>query len=86
MAVKVWHLVFRLYRRMRRIVVHFSILLLVFGAAAYKAEHTPLLACSLLSELSTLLHLLGKIQVRAPSHPRPTSRVESLNINLNNKP
>ena len=48
---------------MYKVVLHFTILLVVFGSAAYKAEHTPLLACSLLSELSTVFYLLAKIQV-----------------------
>ena len=47
---------------MKRLVLHFTILLLVFGAAAYKAEHTALLACSLLGEASTIFFLLSKMQ------------------------
>ena len=48
---------------MQKLVLHFTILLLVFGAAAYKAEHTAALACSLLGECSTIFFLLGKMQV-----------------------
>ena len=63
----------RLYHKMRSKVVHYTILLLIFGVAAYKAEHTPLLACSLLSELSTVFHLLGKTQARISSIVPPGS-------------
>ena len=56
-------LIIKGYRSMQKLVLHFTILLLVFGAAAYKAEHTAALACSLLGECSTIFFLLGKVQV-----------------------
>ena len=53
----------RLYKRVHRVLLHYTVLLVLFGVAAYKAEHTPLLACSLVSELPTVLYLAAKIQV-----------------------
>lgn len=56
----------RLFKRVHKVVLHFTVLLVLFGAAAYKGEHTALLACSLLSELSTVFYLLAKIMVGSP--------------------
>ena len=47
---------------MYKVVLHFTVLLVLFGSAAYKAEHTPLLACTLLSEISSFFYLLAKLQ------------------------
>ena len=44
--------------------MHFTLLLVLFGAAAAKAQHTPLLTATLLSELPSVFYLLGKLQAR----------------------
>lgn len=58
----------RLFRRVHKVVLHFTVLLALFGSAGFKAERTPLLACTLLSEFSTLFYLGAKIQVGRKSH------------------
>ncbi len=56
----------RLSRQSYLGVIHYTLLLMLFGAAAFKAVHTPLLTAMLLSELASLLCLAGKMQVRLP--------------------
>ena len=57
----------RLFRRSSLGILHYTLLLVLFGAAAAKAQHTPLLAAMLLSELPSLFFLAGKLQVPAGS-------------------
>ena len=52
----------RLSRQSYLGVIHYTLLLMLFGAAAFKAVHTPLLTAMLLSELASLLCLAGKMQ------------------------
>ena len=47
----------RLFRRSSLGILHYTLLLVLFGAAAAKAQHTPLLAAMLLSELPSLFFL-----------------------------
>lgn len=56
----------RLFKRSRLGIVHFTLLLVLFGAAAAKAQHTPLLTATLASELPSVFYLAGKLQARAP--------------------
>ena len=51
-------------------VIHYTLLLMLFGAAAFKAVHTPLLTAMLLSELASLLCLARKMLASlALAHP-----------------
>ena len=59
----------RLFRRSSLGILHYTLLLVLFGAAAAKAQHTPLLSAMLLSELPSLFFLAGKLQVRAGEPP-----------------
>ena len=52
----------RLSRQSYPGVIHYSLLLMLFGAAAFKAVHTPLLTTMLVSELASMLGLAGKMQ------------------------
>ena len=52
----------RLFKQSYLGVIHYSLLLILFGAAAFKAVHTPLLTTMLVSELASLLCLAGKMQ------------------------
>lgn len=52
----------RLSRQSYLGVIHYTLLLMLFGAAAFKAVHTPLLTAMLLSELASLLCLARKMQ------------------------
>ena len=56
----------RLSRQSYLGVIHYTLLLMLFGAAAFKAVHTPLLTAMLLSELASLLCLAGKMQAGLP--------------------
>ena len=53
----------RLFKKSYLGVIHYSLLLMLFGAAAFKAVHTPLLTAMLVSELASVLCLAGKMQV-----------------------
>jgi hypothetical protein len=53
----------RLFKRSYVGILHFALLLVLFGASASKAEHTPLLTAMLLSELPSIFFILGKLQV-----------------------
>jgi hypothetical protein len=57
----------RLFRRSSLGILHFTLLLVLFGAAAAKGQHTPLLSAMLLSELPSLFFLAGKLQVGGPA-------------------
>ena len=57
----------RLFKKSYLGVIHYSLLLMLFGAAAFKAVHTPLLTAMLVSELASVLCLAGKMQ--ASHHP-----------------
>ena len=61
----------RLFKRSRLGIVHFTLLLVLFGAAAAKAQHTPLLTAMLASELPSVFYLLGKLQARDLSAGMP---------------
>ena len=52
----------RLFKNSYLGVIHYSLLLMLFGAAAFKAVHTPLLTAMLVSELASVLCLAGKMQ------------------------
>ena len=52
----------RLFKKSYLGVIHYSLLLMLFGAAAFKAVHTPLLTAMLVSELASVLCLAGKMQ------------------------
>jgi len=56
----------RLSRQSYPGVIHYSLLLMLFGAAAFKAVHTPLLTTMLMSELASMLCLAGKWQAGNP--------------------
>lgn len=56
----------RLSRQSYPGVIHYSLLLMLFGAAAFKAVHTPLLTTMLVSELASMLCLAGKMQAGNP--------------------
>ena len=56
----------RLSRQSYLGVIHYSLLLMLFGAAAFKAVHTPLLTTMLVSELASMLCLAGKMQAGNP--------------------
>ncbi len=55
----------RLFKRSYLGIIHFSLLLVLFGAAASKAQHTPLLSAMLLSELPSVFYITGRLQVCA---------------------
>ncbi|EIE24233.1 cyclopropane fatty acid synthase [Coccomyxa subellipsoidea C-169] len=52
----------RLFKRSYLAIIHFSLLLVLFGAAASKAQHTPLLSAMLLSELPSVFYITGRLQ------------------------
>lgn len=56
----------RLFKRSYLGIIHFSLLLVLFGAAASKAQHTPLLSAMLLSELPSTFYIAGRLQARRP--------------------
>lgn len=56
----------RLFKRSYLYIIHFSLLLVLFGAAASKAQHTPLLTAMLLSELPSIFYICGRLQALAP--------------------
>ena len=61
----------RLFKKSYLGVIHYSLLLMLFGAAAFKAVHTPLLTAMLVSEFASVLCLVGKMQARnTPHSPR----------------
>ncbi|KAL4856846.1 Tuberculostearic acid methyltransferase UfaA1 [Chlorella vulgaris] len=51
----------RLYRANYRHMAHFTLLLVLFSAAAYKSEHTAFMAICLLSEFNSVFRLAGKL-------------------------
>lgn len=53
----------RLFKRTYLGIIHFALLLVLFGAAASKAQHTPLLTAMLLSELPSIFAMAGRLQV-----------------------
>lgn len=55
----------RLFKRTYLGIIHFALLLVLFGAAASKAQHTPLLTAMLLSELPSIFYIAGWLQVGA---------------------
>ena len=57
----------RLFKKSYLGVIHYSLLLMLFGAAAFKAVHTPLLTAMLVSELASVLCLAGKMQASIDS-------------------
>ncbi|BDA46075.1 probable cyclopropane-fatty-acyl-phospholipid synthase at C-terminar half [Coccomyxa sp. Obi] len=52
----------RLFKQTYLGIIHFALLLVLFGAAASKAQHTPLLTAMLLSELPSIFHMAGRLQ------------------------
>ncbi|KAK9818144.1 hypothetical protein WJX72_007777 [[Myrmecia] bisecta] len=60
---QLWTLVHhRLYRHAYPMLIHFTILLGLFASTAYKNSGAPLLATTLLSEISSVFFVLGKLQ------------------------
>ncbi|PRW60674.1 cyclopropane-fatty-acyl-phospholipid synthase [Chlorella sorokiniana] len=57
----------RLYRASYRHMAHFTLLLILFAAAAYKSEHTAFMALTLLSEVNSTCHLACKMLGTAAS-------------------
>ncbi|PSC74866.1 cyclopropane-fatty-acyl-phospholipid synthase [Micractinium conductrix] len=55
----------RLYRRRFAQMAHFTLLLCLFSAAAYKSEHTAFMALTLLSECNSVVRLAGKLAATA---------------------
>lgn len=56
----------RIYQRSYLKMLHLTTLLVLFAAAAFKSDHTALLAATLVSEAHTVFFLSRRLQVPAP--------------------
>ncbi|KAK9863387.1 hypothetical protein WJX84_002368 [Apatococcus fuscideae] len=74
----------RLYKQSPLSLLHFTILLSWTTAAAFKSEHTPFLACLLISQLHSsfciLNRLLGLLQSRRPQLQRNLQRLQLITL------
>ncbi len=64
----------RLFLRSYLKTLHLTVLLCLFCAAAYKREHTGLLAACLVSEVHSVFQICGRMQVRRAATKAPCLR------------
>lgn len=69
----------RLYKQSPLATLHYTILLMWTTAAAYKSEHTPFLACLLISQLYSTFNILHHLFVRSLPLLPPTFSQTSRN-------
>ena len=62
------------------LLVHYTLLLCLFSSSAYKSVRTPLVAVSLVSEISTIFDVVGRLQVGAHPVQGPTGRNKTLGV------
>lgn len=55
----------RLFGRNLFAILHYTILLVLFGVGAFKNVHVAFLTVTLVSEVSTVFYVIGKMQVRS---------------------
>lgn len=68
----------RLYKKGYTAMLHYTILISLFFAAAYKTEHTAFLCATLLSEVNSVFHLAGQLAALAGCKGTLLSLIRSL--------